>query len=426
MEFINLRRYSRDEVLQVFGMKKSILSITDDLNYATAREQARQWWNGTNIPIMRLIQSSINFVLFKGKNDQRVIFNTNVVEALQDEYSKKIDQAHKLWQMSYPPNMINEKLNLGLDEIPWGDIGVIPLNLLPVGSNQVPPVEPSKGLSSGYTKEIKAGIKVVEEKMDDIEKEMREEDEAKQRRLERCWKNFIAKTDPLETLFESKTKRVFYEMRKEALKLLNQKSVADLNAMEYEQYEELLAKYSSPIYEAAAKEGWASFVEETGFTGSFNISDPAIAHYLATKPIKIRNIIKTTKKQIIGQCQLGAEAGESIAQIADRIKTVFNMASGRAKTIARTEVVGSSNFGRHAALGGSGFKEKEWFTAMDERMRDAHARMNGKTVKVGEPWIVDGESLEYPGDWNGTAANVINCRCIEVVVPEEGIELYNI
>jgi len=28
-----------------------------------------------------------------------------------------------------------------------------------------------------------------------------------------------------------------------------------------------------------------------------------------------------------------------------------------------------------------------------------------------QPFIVDGESLDYPGDPSGSAANVINCRC---------------
>jgi len=28
-----------------------------------------------------------------------------------------------------------------------------------------------------------------------------------------------------------------------------------------------------------------------------------------------------------------------------------------------------------------------------------------------EPFIIGGESLDYPGDPSGSAANVINCRC---------------
>jgi len=40
---------------------------------------------------------------------------------------------------------------------------------------------------------------------------------------------------------------------------------------------------------------------------------------------------------------------------------VFNVANGRARTIARTEVVGASNFGRHSQMMASNVKMKEWF-----------------------------------------------------------------
>ena len=44
-------------------------------------------------------------------------------------------------------------------------------------------------------------------------------------------------------------------------------------------------------------------------------------------------------------------------------------------------------------------------------MRPGHAEADGQEVKIDEPFIVDGESLMYPGDVTGSASNVINCRC---------------
>ena len=31
----------------------------------------------------------------------------------------------------------------------------------------------------------------------------------------------------------------------------------------------------------------------------------------------------------------------------------------------------------------------------------------------------DGSMLKYPGDWNGSPGQIINCRCISVAVIEE-------
>jgi uncharacterized protein with gpF-like domain len=80
---------------------------------------------------------------------------------------------------------------------------------------------------------------------------------------------------------------------------------------------------------------------------------------------------------------------------------------------------GACNEGRWLAINRSGFREKEWFTALDERVRVQHQPMHGQKVKVGEMWVMpDGSSLRHPGDADGPANQVINCRCIEVVVPE--------
>ena len=158
---------------------------------------------------------------------------------------------------------------------------------------------------------------------------------------------------------------------------------------------------------------------------NFELADPAVAQFLSIKPLKLSGRyldelgpLDTILAEVRRAAQEGAEQGLAINKIAENMKTVFNHASGRAKTIARTEVVGASNFGRHAALSGSGFEFKEWFTALDEKVRADHIGMHGKVIKVTEVWIVGGSPLEYPGDWNGAAGQVINCRCIEVASEE--------
>ncbi|BDT39519.1 phage minor head protein [Streptomyces yaizuensis] len=66
--------------------------------------------------------------------------------------------------------------------------------------------------------------------------------------------------------------------------------------------------------------------------------------------------------------------------------------------------------GRAAAL-------KKWVAVLDDRTRDAHREADGQEVALDEPFTVGGERLRYPGDPNGSAGNVINCRCSVKVVP---------
>jgi hypothetical protein len=52
-----------------------------------------------------------------------------------------------------------------------------------------------------------------------------------------------------------------------------------------------------------------------------------------------------------------------------------------------------------------------WVTAGDDKVRDAHAEAEGQTVPVGDPFIIDGYEMEYPGDDSAPIELWVNCRC---------------
>ncbi len=90
----------------------------------------------------------------------------------------------------------------------------------------------------------------------------------------------------------------------------------------------------------------------------------------------------------------------------------------RARRISRTETVTAANRGALANAKTSGIEmNKEWIAITDNRTRHSHLTADGKTVGIDESFVVDGQTMEYPGDRvqdNGldtSAANVINCRC---------------
>lgn len=93
----------------------------------------------------------------------------------------------------------------------------------------------------------------------------------------------------------------------------------------------------------------------------------------------------------------------------------------RAETIARTEALRAVNQASQEALlqavesGDIDPDEviQEWLTAGDERVRSSHADMHGQKQPLGQPFISgDGNELDYPGDPNAPAKEVINCRCV--------------
>lgn len=92
----------------------------------------------------------------------------------------------------------------------------------------------------------------------------------------------------------------------------------------------------------------------------------------------------------------------------------------RAETIGRTEAMASLHASQEEAVrqgvqAGAIQQSKLkqiWRTARDARVRDSHRSMSGQTVARGEMFTTGtGVNLAYPGDPNGPATEVINCRC---------------
>ena len=122
----------------------------------------------------------------------------------------------------------------------------------------------------------------------------------------------------------------------------------------------------------------------------------------------------------------GIMQGESIPQIAKRIKGVTNKTLAQSVRIARTETTRVESSARQD-VGEEGIKlgfkmKKQWISTGDGLTRPAHLDADGQIVDIDKPFIVDGEELMYPGDESGSAANVINCRCTMInIVDRDGV-----
>lgn len=92
----------------------------------------------------------------------------------------------------------------------------------------------------------------------------------------------------------------------------------------------------------------------------------------------------------------------------------------QARRLVRTESTNAANFATMQSASDifpAQEMNKVWITAIDGRERPAHHSANRQTVQFTKPFIVGGESLMHPGDSNGSAGNVINCRCSVAPIP---------
>lgn len=128
---------------------------------------------------------------------------------------------------------------------------------------------------------------------------------------------------------------------------------------------------------------------------------------------RITDVIETTRKQIVELIKAGYEQGKTQREIVDAIlNAVPSLSKVRADRIARTETHGAANNGsQQAARSLKVPMRREWISAWDERTRRTHALADGQKVGMDEAFVVGATALMFPGDPNGPAGEVINCRC---------------
>lgn len=92
----------------------------------------------------------------------------------------------------------------------------------------------------------------------------------------------------------------------------------------------------------------------------------------------------------------------------------------QAMRLVRTESLRGASYGieQSAIQVYAGRKlKKQWVTFFDSKTREWHAEAHNQIVDFEKPFQVGGEYMQRPGE--GSARNVINCRCSMVPFPED-------
>jgi hypothetical protein len=163
---------------------------------------------------------------------------------------------------------------------------------------------------------------------------------------------------------------------------------------------------------------------------------PAMVNYLAEVRNRLVRVPDEVYDLVAGQIAAGANLGESIPKLAQRVDDVLSTTGSerwpnRAVVIARTETIGALNAGRNdafqAVVEETGEElEMFWLATSDSRTRPTHRAAEGQRVPVGQPFIVGGFPLRFPGDPSGPPWETIQCRCVALLVePGETVDLSN-
>lgn len=441
MDFIESKKMSRTEIFATFKANPVAMGIYEDIkSYEGVKEARKSFWQECIIPRQELIVNTLWWALFNKVGSGQIWgeFDRSTIEALQEDFDKKLAAAERMANMGWPINAINKKLGLGMEDVPWGDVTWKPLGMMPVSSPEGAAFPKEKPLAQETSKSLNgcSNIKTLCPAKAEVQPKIilpakftliKKSIQNKSVEAETHWKMFLVKQIPLEKTFYSKVKRFLFEQRSRVLEKLHSSMAKDLSDEIFNEKNEVKAmqKLVRPLYELSLKDGAEMAAEQVGNASFvFNPLDKDFLGYMEMRLTKIpEGMVQTIKDQLREGITEGITLGETVNELAERVKGIYNVASSRALTIARTESASSVNAGRFIQLEKEGVKQHEWVTALDEAVRDSHKALEGSIAEIGEEFEFSGKGgfsgssgLKYPGDMDAEPGEVINCRCTTVAV----------
>ncbi len=154
--------------------------------------------------------------------------------------------------------------------------------------------------------------------------------------------------------------------------------------------------------------------------GLIDIAMTAVDGWIDTQAARrVTRITAQVEEEIRRAIQEGHAAEEGTRAIGRRIRTsVDGMSRARSEMIARTDTHAAAEHGSYEMALASGIDlEKDWGSTEDNRTRRTHAEADGQTVGVFDLFRVGETLLRYPGDPDGSAEEIINCRCVALYRP---------
>jgi HK97 family phage portal protein len=395
MDFLESRRFSRDEILALFRVPKVILGIVEDVNRANAEASEYIFAKYRIRPMVRLIVEKLNefyLPLFKGLNQDNWRFT--FVDPVPDnvELDLKVKEAG-LKNGYYTINEVREME--GKEPVEGGEVPYIPLNMVPITYSS----EPAVSADSQQDKAVK--------------KEFSHKGVNKRQRYLR--NKIIEQKTVYKHIILSRKNEIIKRLKgdKSFTKDLNKEILAVIFREIESKWQVDFKNANESLYQDALLMAGTEAIQQVNVDISFDLKHPRALEWISKNALKKATwMVETLKEEIRGILYDGIDQGLSINDMAGSISSFFDLqADYRAERIARTETIASYAQGSLEGYRQSGVvKMKRWLTAGDDRV-DPECAENEDQGAIG---------LEDHFKNGGDAPPVHpNCRCSLVPVVQE-------
>ncbi len=457
--FIDLVKQNREVVLNVLRVPKHALGLQESGSLGSREHQlALRWfWEQTIKPTINMLESALT-AHFKKRGllteQQQINFDTSEVSYTSEDLLQLAEISNVL-EKTWTLNERRERI-FGLPALPDGDLVVgIPQPATPMpfslpATQEIPnttalpdvsevvseaqtgqqqdaatdQAEAPKGMRAKYGDKLRAAddamtgeVKKQGDKMTLLAaKLLADQTEAAVKEFKKLARSAVirAEGDISMTEWKKRTKKAIDKLGKEYTKDYTQTLESTVGA-----------GYDAQVgmmFDNKSAEALAAF-KETDVKGQRPI--------LAERGVfQFKSSRDTTVNRIAKVIEVGLEKGLTVDAVADGIvKYMKDEARWRANMIARTETLTAFSVGSNATMQRASEvipdMKKMWVTAMDERVREDHQEMEGKTVDAKEDFVLpDGSKAYGPRSPGLSAAQSINCRCVVLMLPPEDVAQY--
>jgi len=411
MQFLEQQKWDREEILAVMGVPRSVLGVPDQ-NYATQLGQDANFWDKTLLPLMKLIETTLDATLFHGEADDVVgLHDVRDVEALRVGINEKVETALKLAdpKLRVPPRVAYDVVGLSVPEYEGDDIAMPSqaeqaVAALSRSTPLPPPVEESERETGDSLELVRHRVRRLKARRWEEFATVEEQAEARLADLWRKW--------------NGQEKRIvlaqFDDLHKDAANAAFIPSEGEIAGR--------VAPTVRPFYSEALGATYEFTLEEIGVP-VFSVDDQFITDVVHAREAGFSDITaQSLRGRLSDQLATWSQTDENLGALRSRIAGVFNTNASSAKTltVARTEAGGYMNTARNAMFRAQGVIAEFWSTANDEHTRDTH-KIYGqqKAMPAETDYLVFSVNagqgkLAYPGDSRCTAlGDIMNCRCLK-------------
>lgn len=355
MDFLEQRRFSRDEILAMFKVPKSILGIVEDVNRANAEASNYSFLANVVDPEMARIVDLLNEFLLPKYPDlvnARLEYE-NPVPANEDLEIRK-NQAG-LQGGYYTINEVRAKE--GLKPIDGGDIVYIPTSMQPIDMAGMPrmgflPSDPQPADAKAVTKDV--------------------EPEGVEKRVKFIYQEIKNRAPKFLAIYNKQKADVVGKLTGKKSAKVN-KGIINLIFEDWPTYIQLWEGEITDTVKASILTAGREIVTQVSASVAFDLLNPRVVTWMRDHAVENATLINNTvKDEVRKRLLVGVENGDSTTDIAKSIEQFFDReGEWRALRIARTEVIKGYAEGSMEGMRQSGVvRAKRWLTANDDRVEE--------------------------------------------------------